>query len=77
MTPDEPEQVTIIFKKPVVRPGTPEAQAAGCLCRFEVNMEAAFLAKDLGREDTIVVIARDCPLHEIVNKPRESTEEGS
>jgi hypothetical protein len=66
----EPEQMTIIFRKPVVRPGTPEAQAHGCLCRFEINMEAAFLAAEHGPEDeTIVVIHKDCPLHKIVRKP--------
>lgn len=66
----EPDQVTVIFREPIVRPGTPEAQAAGCLCRFESNMEAAFLAADQGREgETIVVIHQDCPLHKIVTKP--------
>lgn len=76
MTPDEPEQVTIIFKKPVVRPGTPEAQERGCLCRFEINMEAAFLAADEGMEDeTIVVIHKNCPLHKIVSKPSKTADE--
>jgi hypothetical protein len=66
----EPDQVTVIFREPIVRPGTPEAHAAGCLCRFEINMEAAFLAAEQGREDeTIVVIHKDCPLHKIVSKP--------
>lgn len=68
MTPeDEPEQVTVVFRKPVVRPGTPEAEALGCLCRFESNMEAGFLSAELGHEDeVIVVIHKDCPLHKIV-----------
>jgi hypothetical protein len=66
----KPEQVTVIFRQPIVRPGTPEAQAQGCLCRFESNMEAAFLAAERGHEDeTIVVIHQDCPLHKIVTKP--------
>ena len=34
---DEPQQVTVVFRNPVVRPGTPKAQAQGCLCRFESN----------------------------------------
>lgn len=56
--------------KPIVRPCTPEAQAQGCLCRFESNLEAAFLAAERGHEDeTIVVIYQDCPLHKIVTKP--------
>jgi hypothetical protein len=64
---DKPEPVTVVFRKPVVRPGTPEAQAAGCLCRFESNLEAGFLSAELGREDeVIVVIHKDCPLHKIV-----------
>jgi hypothetical protein len=55
---------------PIVRPGTPEAQAQGRLCRFESNMEAAFLPAERGHEDeTIVVIHQDCPLHKIVTKP--------
>ena len=68
---DESQQVTVIFREPIVRPGTLEAQAQGCLCRFESNMEAAFLAADLeGHEgETIVVIHKDCPLHKIVTKP--------
>lgn len=67
---DKPQQVTVIFRQPVVMPGTPEAEAHGCRCRFEVNMEAAFLAKERGHKDeTIVVIAKDCPLHQIVDKP--------
>lgn len=65
---DEPEQVTVVFRKPVVRPGTPEAQAAGCLCRFESNLEAGFLSAELGHEgEVIVVIHKDCPLHKIVH----------
>lgn len=62
----EPEQVSIVFRKPV-RPGTPEAQAQGCLCRFESNMAAGFLVAERGIEDEIiVVIHKDCPLHKIV-----------
>ena len=51
---------------------TPEAQAAGCLCRFEINMEAAFLAaesSEVADDETIVVIHKDCPLHRIAQKP--------
>ena len=66
----KPQQVTVIFRQPIVRPGTPEARAQGCLCRFESNLEAAFLAAERGHEDeTIVVIHHDCPLHKIVTKP--------
>jgi hypothetical protein len=66
---DEP-QITVVFHNPVVRPGTSEAQARGCLCRFESNMEAGFLAAERGYENkTIVVIHEDCPLHKIVRKP--------
>lgn len=69
---DEPQQVTVVFRKPVVRPGTPEAQAEGCLCRFESNMAAGFLSAERGYEDeVIVVIHKDCPLHKIVRKPME------
>jgi hypothetical protein len=67
---DESQQVTVIFRQPIVRPGTPEAQAHGCLCRFEINMDAAFLAAEQGREgEKILVIHKDCPLHKIVRKP--------
>lgn len=67
---DESQQVTVIFREPIVRPGTPEAQAHGCLCRFESNMAAAFLAADQDHKDeTIVVIHKDCPVHKIVSKP--------
>jgi hypothetical protein len=67
---DNPQQVTVVFHNPALRPGTPQAQAQGCLCRFESNMEAGFLAAERGYEDeTIVVIHQDCPLHEIVRKP--------
>jgi len=67
---DEPQQVTVVFREPVVRPGTPEAQAQGCLCRFESNMKAGFLTAERGYEDeVIVVIHKDCPLHKIVRKP--------
>jgi hypothetical protein len=66
---DEP-QVTVVFREPIVRPGTPEAQAQGCLCRFESNMEAGFLTAERGEKDrVIVVIHDDCPLHEIIRKP--------
>jgi hypothetical protein len=67
---DEPQQVTVVFRQPVVRPGTPEAQAQGCLCRFESNMAVGFLAAERGHEDeVIVVIHNDCPLHKIIRKP--------
>ena len=64
MTPgaaDEPDQVAVVFRQPAVRPGTPEARAAGCLCRFESNMEAGFLPAGPGHEnEVIVVIHKDC-----------------
>ena len=67
---DEPQQMTVVFRQPVVRPGTPEAQAQGCLCRFESNMAAGFLAAERGHEEeVIVVIHKDCPLHKIIRKP--------
>ena len=68
----EPPQVTVIFRQPIVRPGTPEAQEAGCLCRFESNMRAAFLAAESSNvpdDHTFVVIHKHCPLHNIVDKP--------
>lgn len=46
------EEVTVIFREPRVRPGTPEAAEFGCLCRFEANMEAAFLAAERGDTET-------------------------
>lgn len=55
-TPDEPQQVTVIFRQPIVRPGTPEAQAAGCLCRFESNMAAGFLSAERGDEGEVMVV---------------------
>ena len=70
--PDERETVTVAFREPFVRPGTPEAQEAGCLCRFETNMAAAFFAAESGGvpgENTIVVIKEGCPLHRIIRKP--------
>ncbi|MGH3319190.1 MAG: hypothetical protein ACRDQA_15185 [Nocardioidaceae bacterium] len=68
--PNEPQRVTVVFRKPVVRPGTPEAQAQGCLCRFESNMEAGFLAVERGHEDEVIVVIHEgCPLHKIVRKP--------
>ena len=67
---DKPQEVTVVFRKSAVRPGTPEAYAQGCLCRFESNMSAAFLASERGRKDEVfVVIHEDCPLHKIVRKP--------
>jgi hypothetical protein len=65
----EPQPVTIVFREPVVQPGTPDAQALGCLCRFESNMAAGFLAAEHGYDGTIVVIHEDCPLHEVIRKP--------
>jgi hypothetical protein len=64
--------VLIVFQEPAVRPGTPEAQARGCLCRFETNLAAGFLAAERGYTDqgtTIIVIHKDCPLHKIINDP--------
>jgi hypothetical protein len=67
---DEPQTVSILFREPFVRPGTPEAEEAGCLCRFESNMAAAWLSPVPGHEDeTIMVINKDCPLHKIISKP--------
>lgn len=71
---DESQQVIVVFRQPVVRPGTPEAQAQGCMCRFESNMAAGFLAAEHGHEDeVIVVIHKDCPLHKIIRKPMDDT----
>jgi hypothetical protein len=65
----EPQPVTVIFRKPV-RPGTPEAEALGCLCRFESNLAAGFASAERGDEDSVmVVIHDDCPIHEIIRKP--------
>jgi len=66
---NESKPLTILFRKPV-RPGTPEAQEQGCLCRFESNMQAGFLPPQPGHEgEVIVVIHQDCPIHEIIDKP--------
>ena len=63
MNADGPQQVTVIFRKPV-RPGTPEAQAQGCRCSFESNMAAGFVTAERGDQDNVmVVINEDCPLH--------------
>jgi hypothetical protein len=43
---DKPQPVTVVYRKPVVRLGTPEARAQGGLCRFESNMQAGFLTAD-------------------------------
>jgi hypothetical protein len=68
--PELREQWTFVFRKPLVRPGTPEAEAAGCLCRFETNMEAAFLPPKPGHEDEVIVVIKEgCPLHRIIKKP--------
>ena len=32
-------------------------------------MNAAFYAADHGYEDTILVISKECPVHEIIDKP--------
>ena len=70
MNREEPQQVRIVFREPYVRPGTPEAERAGCLCRFESNMAAAFVAAEQGHEHgTIVVIHEDCPLHQVISGP--------
>jgi hypothetical protein len=67
---DEPQQVTVVFRLPVVPPGTPEAQARGCLCGYESNMAAGFLTAERGYEDEVlIVIHKDCPLHKIICKP--------
>jgi hypothetical protein len=65
---DEPQELTVVFRKRV-RPGTPEAEAVGCLCRFETNLEAGFLASELDDGNVILIIHKDCPVHEIVRKP--------
>lgn len=64
------QPATIVFTKPAVYPGTPEAAEAGCLCSFERNLEAGFLSAE--REDVdgvYVVIHEHCTLHKIVPKP--------
>lgn len=67
---DKPQQVTVVYRKPVVRPGTPETRGRRCLCRFESNMQAGCLTAERGCEDeVIVVIHKDCPLHKFVRKP--------
>lgn len=65
-------QVIIVYQEPAVRPGTSEAQARGCLCRFETNLAAGFLAAERGYPDkgtTIVVIHKDCPIHRVISEP--------
>lgn len=64
------DTIWIKFRKPVVRPGTPEAERRGCRCRFESNLMAGFLTAERGMEDEVfVVIHEDCPIHEIVTAP--------
>jgi hypothetical protein len=53
---DEPQQVTVVFRQPVVQPGTPEAQARGCPCGFESNMAAGFLTAERGYENEVLVV---------------------
>ena len=66
----EPQQVTVVFREPYVRPGTPEAEAAGCLCRFREQHGGGIPVPDTGNEDEVIVVShKDCPLHEIINKP--------
>jgi len=78
MNREEPPQVTIVFREPYIRPGTPEAERAGCLCRFESNMAAAFVAAERDHEDgtTFVVIHKDCPLHKIISEPVDDSSGG-
>ena len=66
---DPRQAVTIKFKPPITRPGTPEAHRHGCLCRFESNLQAAFLSAKRPDEDVLVVIHDDCPIHQIVRAP--------
>lgn len=66
---DQRQVVTIRFKPPITHPGTPEAHRHGCLCRFESNLEAAFLSAERGDEEVMVVIHDDCPIHEITPAP--------
>ncbi len=71
MTSDqsEPEQmVTIRFRQPRVRPGTPEAARHGCLCSFERNLQGELMSDRLD-DNVIVVIHKDCPLHEVIKCP--------
>ena len=65
----EPRQmVTVRFRRPVVRPGTPEATRHGCLCNFERNLQGELMSDRLDG-DVIVVIHEDCPLHEVITHP--------
>lgn len=78
-TNNDRPSVLIVFQEPAMRPGTSEAQARGCLCRFESNLAAGFLAAERGHTDrgtTIVVIHEDCPLHQIIRDPTEDGAEG-
>ncbi len=60
--------VTIRFRQPAVRPGTPEAARHGCLCNFERNLQGELMS-DRMDDDVLVVIHEDCPLHEVIKSP--------
>jgi hypothetical protein len=59
-------RTAVVYRSPVVRPGTPEAAEAGCRCRFEPNLQAGFQSAEFGSPDIAVIIAEDCPRHEVI-----------
>lgn len=63
--------VTVVFKEPYCRPGSPEAHRHGCLCGFETNLRASLVAAERNPDTVLVVIHKDCPLHEIIRGPVE------
>jgi hypothetical protein len=65
------KKVAVYFRSdPPLRPGTAEAQRSGCTCRFESNLAAGFLSAERAErgdgDDVVLVIAKDCPLHEVI-----------
>lgn len=71
---DEPPTVTIVFKRPHCRPGSPEAHRHGCTCGFESNLRASVFAAERDPDMAYVVINKDCPLHQIIDDPPPNTD---
>lgn len=71
---DEPPTVTVVFRQPHCRPGSPEAHRHGCLCGFESNLRASLYAAERDPDMAYVVINKDCPLHQIISGPPPTVE---
>lgn len=66
--------MTVVFKQPYCRPGSPEAHRHGCTCRFESNLHASIVAAEKDSDMTYVVINEGCPLHQIIDGPPPNAE---